>query len=240
MENVLNRVIELCARDCDFAECWKTTEILVTMQELAMEHSDLLGVGYRHLRPNALAFALTRTELHMERYPRMGEKVVCRTWAAPTMKWMFPRYFLFETESGESLGYAGTIWVLMDLNERKMVSPSALNTEIAAGSMKAPLRMPAKAAVPSADAVACEYRPAYSEIDVNGHVNNTRYAAWMCDALGMDVFREKRIKKLVVNYSHEILPDQSITLRHEVKENAFCMSGDHEGVNCFTLSGELE
>ena len=43
MENVLTRVIEMCARGCDFTERWKTTEILVTMQELAMEHSDLLG-----------------------------------------------------------------------------------------------------------------------------------------------------------------------------------------------------
>ena len=239
-ENVLTQTIKLCSRDCDFTGCWKSTEILVTMQELAMTHSRLLGVGYEHLRPQGLAFALTRTELHMQRHPRMGETVVCRTWAAPGMKWMFPRYFLFETENGEQLGYAGTIWVLLDLKERKMVSPSALTTEIAVSLQKVPVRMPGKAAVPAADAPVHTYHPGYSEIDINGHVNNTRYAAWMCDALGTEVFSQKRIRKLIVNYSHEILPEHSVELRWECDGARFCMSGDHEGVNHFTLSGELE
>lgn len=240
MENVLTRTLSLISRDCDFTGCWKPSEIFMAMQELAAEHSAILGAGYSYMRGIGLAFALTRTELHMDRYPKIGEKVVVRTWAAPVMKWMYPRHFLFESESGEQLGCASTIWVLLDLAERKMAPPAALKTEIATGDLPAPMRMPGKALLPSESCPVVEYLPGYSEIDVNGHVNNTRYVVWMCDALGVQSLEEKRVSSLVVNYTHEILPGQSVALRTEIDGNSFRMSGDNEGVNHFVLSGTLQ
>ena len=239
MENVLTQTLSLKSRDCDFTGRWKPSEIFTAMQELASEHAAILGAGYSVLRSVNLAFALTRSELHMDRYPRIGEKVVCHTWPAPVMKWMFPRYFVFETESGEQLGYAGTIWVLMDLTERKMVTPAALPSPIPTSDRKPPLRMPGKAAGLTGEGVRRDYLPGYSELDINGHVNNTRYVSWMCDALGVELLTEKCVKSLIVNYSHELLPGQEIVLRSEIEGNAFRMSGDIEGVNHFALSGEL-
>jgi len=239
MDTVLTKTLALQSRDCDFIGRWKPAEIFTAMQELAADHSDILGAGYSRLRKMNLAFALTRSELHMDRYPRIGEKVICHTWAAPVMKWMFPRYFIFESESGEQLGYAGTIWVLMDLTERKMVAPAALGMTIATSGRKPPLRMPGKADSVEEKSVGHAYLPGYSELDVNGHVNNTRYVSWMCDFLGVPVLENHSIKTLVVNYSHEILPGQPVELRAEQKEHVFRMSGDYEGVNRFVLSGEL-
>lgn len=239
MENVLTQTRLLQSRDCDFTGRWRPSEICVAMQELAGDHSALLGVGYRKLGEKSLAFVLTRVELHMEKYPVMGEKVVCHTWAAPVMKWMFPRYFIFENEQGERLGYAGTIWVLMDLKERKMVTPAALDTPVATANMKAPMRMPAKAASLKGEGNLSVHTPLYSELDVNGHVNNTKYVQWMCDAMGAEVMRDHCVSSLVVNYAHEILPTQSVALHTEVEDTAFCMSGEVDGVNHFSLSGTL-
>jgi len=239
MQNVLTETISLKSRDCDFTGRWKPSEIFMAMQELAAAHSAVLGAGYSYMRARSLAFALTRTELHMEKYPKIGDKVVCHTWAAPVMKWMYPRYFIFESESGERLGYAGTIWVLLDLAERKMVAPAALGTEIATGDLTAPMRMPGKAAPVSAEAEAHEYLPGYSEIDVNHHVNNTRYVSWLGDRLGTDVMEKNCIKSLTVNYNREILPGETVALRIEREDCAFRMSGDIEGANRFALSGEL-
>ncbi len=239
MENVLTQTITLQSRDCDFTGRWKPSEIFTAMQELANHHSTLLGAGYARLREKNLAFALTRSELHMEKYPSLGEKVVCHTWAAPVMKWMFPRYFIFETESGERLGYAGTIWVLIDLTERRMVTPAALDAPIATSDRRPPLRLPGKADALKRRESVRPYLPGYSEIDVNGHVNNTRYVSWMCDFLGAEVFKGRCVKSLTVNYTHEILPGQPVELTAELEENAFRMSGDREGLNHFTLSGEL-
>jgi len=239
MENVLTQTILLQSRDCDFTGRWKPSEIFTAMQELAGDHAAILGAGYSVLRPANIAFALTRSELHMARYPKIGEKVICHTWPAPVMKWMFPRYFVFESESDEQLGYAATLWVLMDLTERKMVAPAALPSPIPTSDRKPPLRLPGKAAPLTGEGSARDYLPGYSELDVNGHVNNTRYVSWMCDELGADVLKDRCIRSIIVNYAHELLPGQMIALRSETEGTSFRMSGDVGGVNHFSLSGEL-
>lgn len=239
MKNVLTHSFSLGSRDCDFTGCWKPSEIFVSMQELAAEHCAMLGASHSVLRAKNLAFALTRAELRMNRYPQINDRVILRTWAAPLMKWMYPRHFLLESESGEILGFASTLWVLLNLEERKMVSPAALNVDVPAGDLPAPLRMPGKALSPDSSHPAVEYLPGYSELDVNGHVNNTRYVAWMCDALGANTLQEKRIDTLLVNYAHELLPGQKVALRTEISDHSFRMSGEREEVNCFSLSGTL-
>ena len=239
MDNILSHTFTLKSTNCDFTGRWKPSEIFVAMQEMAYDHSAILGAGHPLLKSMNLAFAITRSELHMDKYPMIGEKVVCHTWPAPVMKWMFPRYFVFENESGEQLGYAATIWVLMDLAERKMVAPAALPSPIPTSDKKPPLRLPGKAASLTGEGAAREYLPGYSELDVNGHVNNTRYISWMCDALGSALLTDHAVKSLIVNYAHELLPGQSIALRSETEGNAFRMSGDIDGVNHFSLSGEL-
>lgn len=235
MQNVLSQTLPIRSGNCDLTGRWKPSEIFMAMQEVAGDHCAMLGASYDYLRERSLAFALTRSELRMERYPRIGEKVILRTWAAPVMKWMFPRYFLFETESGERLGCAGTVWVLLDLNERKMVAPAAMEVELAVGDLPAPMKMPARADAPAEETPALQYLPGYGEIDVNGHVNNTRYVAWACDALGIGTLKERFIRRLVVNYSHEILPGQPVLLRMQREGDVFRMSGEEH----FTLSGEL-
>ncbi|MBQ8128888.1 MAG: hypothetical protein IJ175_01395 [Clostridia bacterium] len=50
-----------------------------------------------------------------------------------------------------------------------------------------------------------ERRPLYSDYDLNGHVNNTRYIAWLCDALGRSAFDDGRaLQELTVSYEKEI------------------------------------
>ncbi|MBQ4231185.1 MAG: hypothetical protein II671_06505, partial [Salinivirgaceae bacterium] len=51
---------------------------------------------------------------------------------------------------------------------------------------------------------AVEHVPLYSEIDVNGHVNNARYADWLCNCLGVERLRRFEIWTASIEYRHEI------------------------------------
>ena len=81
--------------------------------------------------------------------------------------------------------------------------------------------------------------PMYFDLDVNQHVNNTRYADWGCDALGVDVMRKYCLETLLVNLSAEIRPDQTIMLHTAVSENQFRVAGYHEDKMHFELGGKL-
>lgn len=240
MKSGYQETIELLSRGCDLSGRWKPSEIFLVMQELGGRDSQNLGWGDEELRSRDLAFVLTRNELHMKRYPVMGQKVVCHTWATAPMKSLFPRYFLFTTEEGDVLGTASSLWALMSLKTRHMMPAQTLSMDIEAPDMPVPMALPARAQLIEQETERLVHRPSYEEIDVNGHVNNTRYVAWICDALGVDAQRNHSIATLTINYVHEILPGEEITLHMQLKGDTFCMSGEVNGMSSFLLSGKMQ
>jgi len=81
--------------------------------------------------------------------------------------------------------------------------------------------------------------PRYTDLDVNQHVNNTRYADWACDALGIDTMRECCLESMIINYNAEILPNQEITLHANKNGLSYRVAGYHEDKLHFELGGKL-
>ena len=79
----------------------------------------------------------------------------------------------------------------------------------------------------------------YSDIDVNQHVNNARYADWACDALGFSTMREYCLKTMCIQYAAEIRPGQEISLHAAQSEGRYRVAGYHEGKMHFEIGGEL-
>ena len=52
----------------------------------------------------------------------------------------------------------------------------------------------------------------FADLDVNGHVNNQRYAQWVCDLFEPDRFRESSMETLQINFLLETGPSDSIAL----------------------------
>ena len=84
-----------------------------------------------------------------------------------------------------------------------------------------------------------EYMPVYTDLDVNGHVNNTRYADWLCNTLGIDLMLENEPETVIFNYNHEILPGQRITLRRIMHGRQYRLTGFVDGSIAFEIGGVL-
>ncbi len=53
----------------------------------------------------------------------------------------------------------------------------------------------------------------YSDCDINGHVNNVRYADFVCDALHMEKLgRESYVRQFQLGYLHECRPGETISI----------------------------
>ncbi|MDO4484727.1 MAG: thioesterase [Clostridia bacterium] len=225
---------------CDFNGQWRPTAILEAMQETAGTHAELLGVGRNALLNKNIVWIITRTEVHMDRYPSVGERICIETFPMAVRRWFCPRYFRFIDESGTEIGFAGTLWALLDINDRKMVSPEPVlpffpdNTDLVA-----PMGLPATVQNIIGQVATSVFMPVYTDLDVNGHVNNTKYMDWCCNALGIDAMREKQVKNFSINYNSEILPGQEVRTELSVKDDAFSYTGFHQGVRCFDVGGTL-
>ena len=197
----------LQTKDCDINGEWRFSAILEALQETAGEHCDSLGCGRNDLRKKGIAWVLIRSEVQMDRYPGIGDKISVETFHTPTRHRLFPRYFIIRDAYRKTIGKASTLWTLMDLQTRQTVAPDPVASILPDNSdLKAPLPLP-KPIVPLTDSQQIErtYIPVYTDSDANGHMNNTKYADLLCNLLGTNVMRKERIQSMVLNYNAEMI-----------------------------------
>lgn len=232
-------VLRTC--DCDFTGEWRPSAILTVMQEIAGMHSHLLGCGREVLIQRNIVWVLTRSEIRMERYPRVGDTVTAETWPAPVRRWFFPRYYLFRDGEGNRLGCAATLWVLMDFTARKMTPPGEVGAMLPDnGDLTPPMGLPGTVEALDGEASVRFRAPAYFDLDVNQHVNNTRYADWACDELGVEVMREYALAQFRINYEAEIKPEQNIALHLTRSGDRFNLTGMQDDTRHFEMDGLLK
>lgn len=232
--------LRILTKDCDLTGQWKPSAILEVMQEMAGIHGTLIGVGRHALLKQGVVWVLTRVEVVMDRYPKIGDTISIETFPMPVRRWFFPRYFIFRDEHGDEIGRAGSLWVLLDISTRKMAKP-----DIAAALMPdnsdllAPLGLPATVTEVSGTLETATHNPVYTDLDINGHVNNTKYMDWCCNALGIDTMKENCLSRFDVNYNLEILPGQQIRSELRRLGNDFSFSGFEGDARHFDVGGVL-
>ena len=241
MLKTYDETFTLRTRDCDLNGQWRPGAILESMQEAAGMHSMLLGCGREELIRRNMVWVLSRCELHMERYPAAGEKVTVHTFPTPTRICFFPRYYIFTDDHGGMIGKAGTLWLLLDVGTRHMLPPGDVGKLIPDNKdLSIPMNLPATVGNLQGEEFVSEYTPVYTDLDVNGHVNNTRYADWLCNALGINLMTAFEPERLILNYNREILPENKVTLRRILRGNEFRLSGKlADDVSAFEIGGTL-
>ena len=240
MMKTYTETFTLQTRDCDLKGTWRLSAILEAMQEAAGTHSMLLGCGRDELLKKNIVWVLSRSELHMSRYPRAGEKITLHTFPMPNRICFFPRYYIFTDARGEMIGKAGTLWLLLDLETRKMLPPGDIARLIPDNrDLAVPMNLPATVGNLQGEEFVSEYMPVYTDLDVNGHVNNTRYADWLCNALGIGLMSENDPETVIFNYNHEILPEHKIRLRRIMCGQQYRLTGFVEDSIAFEIGGVL-
>lgn len=151
--------------------------LLDYFQDCSTFHSEDIGVGFSYLEERHLAWVLSAWQIVVGRYPRLGEQVTIATSPYEFKGFMGRRNFLLETEEGERLACANTVWTLMDMEAMR---PIRVNEDmIKAYVIEDRLPMdyaPRKITVPQTEGV-CEERVEVKRhhLDTNLHVNNGQY-----------------------------------------------------------------
>jgi acyl-ACP thioesterase len=241
MLKTYSQEFRIASYQTDLTARMKPSAILEIMQEMAGAHADMLDVGRARLMPMNLAWVLTRVEVRMDRYPVSGEIITVETFPMPNRRVFFPRYFIFRNAEGEQIGCAGSLWVVLDIATRKMGNPADIAAMMPDNrDLTAPMGMPATVEDIPGESIEADRLPVYTDLDVNGHVNNTRYLDWCCNTLGINTMRDHVMKSFAVNYNQEILPGQEVhTVLHR-DGGRFSFSGFEGDVRHFDVGGTLK
>lgn len=189
----------------------KPSAILYLAQEMGGRHSALMSLDYDSLARRNLFWAVTRHRVQVTRLPALGEKVRVETWPLPTTRAAFPRSVVAYDAQGNELFRCITLWVLMDLDTRKMIVPGKSGIMVV-GTIRGN-ELPAPAGlIPKPLGTQSLRTVAFTDLDRNGHMNNTRCMDWIADLLPSRFHERHSVTDFTVCYLAEAREQQELRL----------------------------
>lgn len=156
--------------------------VLNFIQDVGWQHSFQLGVKL----PKNQGWVFTRQKLTMSDWPFWNDTLTIKTWLRePDGAFIFRDYELFVGD--KKMGECTSSFTVMDLETRKLALqdwsqfPAFWQSSDKTFSVK-PDKIPLQSDLKKVS----QFEVRNSDIDLNEHVNNTRYAQWILDSVPMD------------------------------------------------------
>lgn len=222
------RTHEVAYYECDVNQTMTFPAMIGVAIKTSEEQSDTLNRSAEFVHQFGLTWVITNYHFKINRLPKVGEVIQIATQAMEYNKYFCYRNFWFYDEKGNELLMIESVFVLMDIKNRKMASvPEEIIAPFESEKIKRIKRFPAITKVTNGQNL--PYRVRFYDIDSNQHVNNAMYFNWMIDVLGFD-FLTTHVPQVVnirfdkeVEYGnevmshYEIIAEDTIESRHEIK-----------------------
>ncbi len=198
----------ICSYDVDPHQTARLPALCRFMQEAAYQHAGHLGLGHLYLAKRQLGWVLARQRIAVDHLPQWGYTIQIRTWPSGRDRLFFYRDFEITCESKRVLR-ASNAWSLIDLEKRARAdSEIYMSVELPEGDPVFDSR-PARIKG-SANEGGAAIPVTYGDLDLNGHVNNTRYLEWISNSLPQGFHEMHSIHELECNYLVEAVYGQTV------------------------------
>ena len=184
--------------------------ILLSLQVSGMQSIEL-GVSDKViLEEHNLVWIITDYDIEVVRLPRFAEEITIETEALSYNRLFCYRRFTIYDEVGQELIHMMATFVLMDRDSRKV---HAVEPEIVAPYQsdfdKKLIRGPKYESLE--EPFSKDYHVRFYDLDMNGHVNNSKYLDWIFEVMGADFLTHYIPKKINLKYVKEVRPGGVIT-----------------------------
>ncbi len=165
-------------------------DLLRLMQDCATLQLEHLGPTMAEMRDAQRVFVLTRISLDIRHPFAPYEELRAQTWPCSSSRGaVFDRDFLLHTKNGgEEISDAAVVgasqWALLDIAHGRLLRVDDMEIPFARDE-KVQTSIPLRFRIPKEIPLVCggERTVRFTDIDRNGHMNNTRYADLFCDYL---------------------------------------------------------
>ena len=220
--------INLRANDfsCDHAA--KVSAILDLMQTVAQNHSRSLNMGEEELRKRDILWVLAKMRITVVgKFPYCGT-VKAVTIPQPKTKTSYVRdYYVYDVNGG-LLAKGSSVWCLVNAETRRLM-PAII--EYVGEYVGTKAYDDNFALIPSVEFDAPSYScyVQNSEVDVNGHLNNTRYADYILNSFPGPV----PFSGFEISYAKEAVKGDRIDIGLKEYDGYWLASGKVNGDACF-------
>lgn len=221
----------------DVGQNLRISTLFRLLQEVSLKHATELGLGRERTLDRGLLWVVTRQHVEVERLPRYGERIALETWPGATKRMLFPRYYRILDEQGNCLVKAAALWVIIDAKTRSMVLPA--QHQIAVPAVETGDEIPFHAPQPVMELPnRADFVVPYSYVDLNGHMNNTRYFD-VCEDVSYPKNVAGELKEIRTEYNTEAKLGQTLTIAWGEQDGTLAFVGAAEQP-CFRVALRYE
>ena len=224
MDKLFEMKYDLRTSDFDKFNHIKPASVLDLFQDAAGRHAEEIGVGFEAMKEHSYFWVLIKIRFQVISQPSFQQKVIVKTWPLAPNKFIYRREYSIENENGDKLIVGSSEWVVMHSQRRRLVSAPDLYPF--SDDFHPVMNFEEKLeGVEDFEANTSSYSitPGFSELDVNNHVNNTKYANFVFDAINPK--EEFDIDVFQIDYRKEVLEGTQLHLYHTRKENEVIAKG---------------
>ena len=184
--------------------------ILLSLQVSGMQSIELGVSDKTILEDYNLVWIITDYDIEVVRLPRFAEEITIETEALSYNRLFCYRRFTIYDETGQELIHMMATFVLMDRDSRRV---HVVEPEIVAPYQsdfdKKLIRGPKYESLN--ESISKDYHVRFYDLDMNGHVNNSKYLDWIFEVMGADFLTQYIPKKINLKYVKEVRPGGVIT-----------------------------
>lgn len=202
---------EVKSHEVDCHGSLRLLSLMNTLQDIAVENADKLGVGLETCLQHGLAWVGSNYMVQITRLPQQYERFTIETWPAMQKICSAIRDFAVKDEAGEIIIKASSQWVLIDIVRRRPVPVK----KYFSGYETVNERMidtdfPKMAELETEKATRTTFKVRFDDIDVNKHVNNTVYPLWASESVACEYRLEHMPAEIELSYKKEALYGETV------------------------------
>ena len=206
--------LKIRSYDVDFTRRATSASLCRYFLEAAWNHAEALGVGFNDLGRQGKFWVLSRLLLEVRQSPVWGGAATLRTWPRAAQSVFAMRDFEVVDNAGTRMAAGSSAWLVLDTASKRPQRLNKLLPSLTGLDGRPALgRDPEKLADGETWDKVFAATVRYSDIDVNRHVNSSRYIGWILDAYPVEFHREHCVRSLEVNYLGETLEGDVLSVR---------------------------
>ncbi len=189
----------------------------------AGHHADNRGFGIRDINKIHRTWVLSRVSLDLTRCPKDRETITIETWIEGLLRTFTQRNFAILDADNNTLGYARTVWAMIDTETRRPVNLMEYGIEQYLCKKECPVERGGKIVLPEDATISETFTVKYSDVDINQHLNSAKYVEHIFDAFSLeDIKRHNIIKRFEIEYVEECRYGEIIHIyKKEISPNDF-------------------
>lgn len=210
-------------------------------QQLANTQCAAYGITDETYAKTNTVFLLARQAFHISHMPHVDETLTLITAPEQMHHAVNKRLTTVYDAAGRELAFIDSRWVLVDLDKRTILRTRPPELEGPWAKDVLPRSLPMRLKKASDTEIVGICTATYSRCDMNGHLNNSRYADIVMDALPVEVLRTQAVEDILIYYHREIpLGDSFILRRAQLEDGSWYFAGWRDTTCLFEVNLTLQ